>query len=72
MAVGGQVSNVAEDFMFVQAKVLNAKMAGLSPDSFGFDDFNWAVAIVLSRAFYADNGESVTGRPRHHERAAGL
>lgn len=55
--VAEQVSNVAEDFMWVQANVLAPKVAGLAPDSVSFDDFNWAVAIVLSRSFYVDNGE---------------
>lgn len=43
--------------MWVQANVLAPKVAGLAPDSVSFDDFNWAVAIVLSRSFYVDNGE---------------
>lgn len=43
--------------MWVQANVLAPKVAGLGADSVSFDDFNWAVAIVLSRSFYVDNGQ---------------
>ncbi len=51
------VEAVAADYEWVQANLLaRGAVPGLGADAFDLPAFQWAVAIVLSRSFYAENG----------------
>jgi len=51
------IDAVAADFAWIQTNVLaRGAVAGLGADAFDLATYQWAVAVVLSRSFFADNG----------------
>lgn len=50
------IDAVAEDYGWIQSALARGDISGLQADSFDLSDFEWAVAVVLSRSFFAENG----------------
>ncbi|GAB5029968.1 ribulose-bisphosphate carboxylase oxygenase large subunit n-chloroplastic-like [Nannochloropsis oceanica] len=51
------IDAVAADFSWIECNILaRGAVVGLGADAFDLATYEWAVAVVLSRSFFADNG----------------